>query len=104
MNGFKSNPACGCERCRRSGLMGPVMMITVGALFLIANYTRFDFHESWPVLLIVAGLMIFLRSSASTEGHVDRYMVMAPPSPPSAALATPVTPTTHDQNPPSQVN
>lgn len=102
MNGFRSNPACRCERCCRSGLMGPVMMITVGALFLIANYTRFDFHESWPVLLIVAGLMIFLRSSASTEGHVDRYMAMAPP--PSAAAATPVTPSTHDQNPPSQVN
>ncbi|HXE89576.1 MAG TPA: DUF5668 domain-containing protein [Terriglobales bacterium] len=102
MNGYKPNPACGCERCRRSGLMGPVMLITVGALFLMANYTRFDFGESWPILLIVAGLMIFLRSSASAEGHRDRYMVATPPPP--AAAATPATPSTHDQNPPTQVN
>ncbi len=104
MNGYKSNPVCHCERCRRSGLMGPVMIITVGALFLVANYTRFDFHDSWPILLIVAGLVHFLRSSASTEGHRDRYVIMAPPPPPSAAAATPMASSTHDQNPPSQVN
>ena len=46
---------CHCPHCRIRGLMGPLMIITVGVLFLIAQYTRFSFGELWPVLLIAGG-------------------------------------------------
>ncbi|HXW18070.1 MAG TPA: DUF5668 domain-containing protein [Candidatus Acidoferrales bacterium] len=53
--------------------MGPVILITVGVLFLIGEYSgRYSFGELWPVILIVIGAMKLLEASASTEGHVDK--------------------------------
>ena len=39
---------CHCLHCKIRGLMGPLMIITVGVLFLIGEYTRFSFLELWP--------------------------------------------------------
>jgi hypothetical protein len=50
--------------------MGPLMVITVGVLFLIGEYTRFSFLELWPILLIVAGVVLTAQSLASKEGHL----------------------------------
>lgn len=66
--------------------MGPVMVITVGVLFLIDRMARaangtyevvhgmarvpLHFHQTWPVLVIVVGVMMLLRHQASTAGHV----------------------------------
>ena len=64
---------CNCPRCRVHGLMGPVILITVGVLFLIGQYSsRYSFGELWPVILIVIGAVKLLESTASTEGHVQR--------------------------------
>ena len=32
-------------------------MITVGLLFLLNNFTRFGFEETWPAILIVVGAL-----------------------------------------------
>jgi hypothetical protein len=60
---------CKCAHCRIRGLMGPLMIITVGVLFLVGEYTRYSFGELWPVLLIVAGIVLTAQSLASKEGH-----------------------------------
>jgi hypothetical protein len=65
----KNKQRCPCARCRVRGLVGPVMLITVGAIFLVGEYTRFGIGDLWPVLLVVAGLMLFVQAAASTEGH-----------------------------------
>jgi Domain of unknown function (DUF5668) len=36
---------------------GPVTLIVLGALFAADHLTRFGFHQTWPVLLIVYGLL-----------------------------------------------
>jgi len=62
---------CRCARCTCSGLMGPVVLITLGVLFLIGRMSaRFDFSDLWPVLLVVIGLVKVASAMASTEGHV----------------------------------
>jgi hypothetical protein len=61
---------CHCPHCKIHGLMGPLMIIAVGVLFLIGEYTRFSFLELWPVLLIVAGVVLTAQSLASKEGHL----------------------------------
>ncbi|MGB7750664.1 MAG: DUF5668 domain-containing protein [Candidatus Acidiferrales bacterium] len=61
---------CHCPYCKIRGLMGPLMIITVGVLFLIGEYTRFTFLELWPILLIVAGVVLTAQSLASKEGHL----------------------------------
>jgi Domain of unknown function (DUF5668) len=61
---------CHCLHCKIRGLMGPLMIITVGVLFLIGEYTRFSFIELWPVLLIVAGVVLTAQALASKKGHL----------------------------------
>jgi|HubBroStandDraft_4_1064222.scaffolds.fasta_scaffold351487_2 hypothetical protein len=63
---------CVCAQCRVRGLMGPLMLIAVGGIFLAAQYTRFSFADLWPILMIVAGAVLLAQSLASREGHVGR--------------------------------
>lgn len=64
--------SCSCAFCRIRGLMGPAMLITVGVIFLLAEYSRYDFRNLWPFLLIVAGIVLVAQSMASKEGHTGR--------------------------------
>ena len=67
MNGA---PRCSCRRCRCRGLMGPAVLITLGVLFLVGQYSRYSFGDLWPILLIVIGGVKVLEALAPTEGHV----------------------------------
>jgi hypothetical protein len=42
-------------------IRGPVTLITVGVLFALNNFTPYRFHQTWPVLLIVFGLLSLVR-------------------------------------------
>jgi hypothetical protein len=64
---------CRCARCRMGSLMGPVILITIGVLFLIGEFSnRVSFGELWPVILIAIGAVKLLEASASTEGHISK--------------------------------
>jgi len=52
-------------------LMGPIMIITIGVLFLLREFTRFGIGELWPILLIVPGIVLVAQHMASREGHID---------------------------------
>ncbi len=70
-----SGKYCPCARCRCRGLMGPVILITLGVLFLIDRMDisflarRLDFSELWPIILIFIGAVKLFEYGASTEGH-----------------------------------
>jgi hypothetical protein len=51
----------------------PVTLITLGTLFALNNFTIYGFHQTWPVLLIVFGLLSLL-------GRATR-IAPAPPGP-----------------------
>jgi hypothetical protein len=42
-------------------IRGPVTLMTVGVLFALNNFTEYGFDKTWPVLLIVFGLLSLLR-------------------------------------------
>jgi hypothetical protein len=63
---------CNCAHCRVACLMGPLMLITVGVIFLVAQYTRFGIADLWPLFLIVPGIIMLAQSFASKEGHVSQ--------------------------------
>jgi hypothetical protein len=73
---------CSCQRCSIRGLMGPVVVVTVGVLFLLAEMRGgfFDFSNTYPVILIVIGIVSLASTFASSEGHVD------PTAPVTAAI------------------
>ena len=92
MNGYVPNPKCQCPRCRARGLMGAAVLITLGVLFLLAEFTGFHFGKSFPFLLIVIGLVMWLGRTASIEGHVQ------PPAP-AGAFPPPPPPPANTQGP-----
>ena len=53
----------GSEVSLVSAIRGPITLITVGVLFALNNFTPFQFHQTWPVLLIVFGVLSLLRRS-----------------------------------------
>ncbi len=42
--------------CRN--LIGPVALITAGVLFLLDEFTQYDWGRTWPILLIAIGLAL----------------------------------------------
>jgi len=61
-------------------IKGPIIMITVGVLFAADRFTDYQFHQTWPVLLIVIGLMQLLGG----RGSLRRPDYYPPPVPPPA--------------------
>ncbi|MGA3075106.1 MAG: DUF5668 domain-containing protein [Bryobacteraceae bacterium] len=43
----------------------PVTLITLGSLFALNNFTNYGFNQTWPVLLIVFGLLSLLGRTTS---------------------------------------
>lgn len=46
-------------------IRGPITLITLGVLFALQNFTRFGFDQTWPVLLIVFGLLSLMQRGAA---------------------------------------
>lgn len=85
MSAYIPNRTCHCPRCRARGLMGPAILITLGVLFLMDQMWILSFDRTFPALLIVIGLMLYLGRAGSTEGHVDppvAFTAAIPPPPP----------------------
>jgi hypothetical protein len=56
-------------------IRGPVTLITIGVLFALNNFTQYGFDRTWPVILIVFGLLSLLRRGTQPIGNM-------PPPPP----------------------
>jgi hypothetical protein len=53
-------------------IRGPITVITIGVLFAVNNFTPYRFDQTWPVILIVFGILSLLGRAT------------APPPPPAA--------------------
>ena len=63
---------CNCAKCGYHGVMGPVVLITLGVLFLLDHVnSHLSFGRTWPVILLAIGVVKIFESMASTEGHKD---------------------------------
>jgi hypothetical protein len=71
---------------------GPVMMITIGTLFALDNFTPFKFHQTWPVLLVVAGILSLGKGGASYRGRARYQAQWGPPRPPGPQPPPPPAP------------
>ena len=82
---------CTCQRCSIRGLMGPVIVVTVGVLFLLQEMRGgyFDFGNTYPVILIVIGLISLASAMASSEGHVSSAPAVPPAIPPTPGVPPP---------------
>lgn len=81
---------CTCPRCTIRGLMGPAIIITIGLLLLLHQMRGnfFDFSNTWPVILLVIGLVSLASGLAPMTGHIIDTPV-APPVPPPGIPGVP---------------
>jgi hypothetical protein len=73
----------GSERSMIRAIRGPITLITVGALFAFNNFTPYRFEQTWPVILIVFGLLSLLGRST------ERIVPPPPPGYPPAGYPPP---------------
>jgi phage shock protein PspC (stress-responsive transcriptional regulator) len=58
---------------KRNAAMGGYILVGLGILFLINNFTDIDFGKLWPVILIVVGAAILLKqvNENKNTNHTD---------------------------------
>jgi hypothetical protein len=65
-------------------IQGPIILITIGVLFAFDRFTEFHFSQTWPVLLIVVGLL-----KLAGGGRRGYWRNVSPPPPPQEPGARP---------------
>jgi hypothetical protein len=45
----------------RLELMGPIVLLTIGGLFVLQEWFRIGFDRTWPVMLLVIGVALLFR-------------------------------------------
>jgi hypothetical protein len=82
---------------RINRIRGPVYILTAGVLGLLAEFTRYGWGRTWPVWIIVTGVLMFAqhnaRRSAIESGEIPGvppvYPPQYPPTPPGTEIAPP---------------
>jgi hypothetical protein len=83
---------------RRRGLVGPAVLITLGAILLADRLLpgEYGFHRLWPLLLIVIGVVRLLEMSMRR----DEPLYPPPPTPAPGPPPQAPPPTFTQGNPP----
>jgi B-box zinc finger len=88
----------GIAGCGARGLMGPAILMTLGAQFLLNNLDIIPFGRTLPVLLIVIGVVLAVQRTAHHSGEI----YPPPPAPSSGGTEAP-SPAAENPVPPSEV-
>ena len=88
----------GIAGCGARGLMGPAVLMTIGAQFLLNNLDIISFGRTLPVLLIVIGVVLAVQRTAHHPGDV-----YAAPAAPSSGVTEAASPAAENPVPPSEV-
>jgi Domain of unknown function (DUF5668) len=89
---------CHCPSCTVRNLTGPAVVITIGVLFLLHQVQggRFFFGNTWPVILLVIGVVQLASALAPRNGHAEATVTAnstpQPPITPQPPVVPPQTP------------
>jgi hypothetical protein len=74
-------------------IRGPLVLITVGALFAFDHFTEFTLGRTWPALLIVLGVLSLAErfTAKATVPEYPQYPTQytPPPPPPGSTMQGP---------------
>jgi len=82
-----------------SALRGSIWVILVGIMFLLSTFNILSWGKSWPLFIIVAGLMTFFERTAYHSVSVPPVYPVPPAAPvtPSTSITT-IIPPPHDDS------
>jgi hypothetical protein len=82
-------------------LRGSVWVTLIGVLFLLDSFDIVSWSHSWPIIIIVAGLMAIFQRVSYNSAMAPAYPYPAPPAPPPPSSppdpGTSIVPSNHDQ-------
>jgi hypothetical protein len=82
-------------------LRGSVWVTLIGVLFLLDTFGIVSWGHSWPIIIIVAGLMAIFQRVSYSSAMSPAYPYPAPPAPPPPPSppdpGTSIVPPSHDQ-------
>jgi hypothetical protein len=82
-------------------LRGSVWVTLIGVLFLLDSFGIVSWGHSWPIIIIVAGLMAVFQRISYNSAMSPAYPYPAPPTPPPPPSppnpGTSIVPSNHDQ-------
>jgi hypothetical protein len=82
-------------------LRGSVWVTLIGVLFLLDSFYIVSWSHSWPIIIIVAGLMAIFQRISYNAAMAPAYPYPAPPAPPPPSSpptpGTSIVPSNHDQ-------
>ena len=52
-------------------IRGPILLIALGVLLLLQRFTDFGFHRSWPILVILFGVLKLAERAVLHAGPTD---------------------------------
>jgi Domain of unknown function (DUF5668)/B-box zinc finger len=98
-NGLADDGTPGYQYRLFAALRGSIWVILVGVLFLLDSFDILSWSHSWPLFIIVAGLMaVFQRVSYNSAATVAYPYPHPVPVPPPAVPSTSIVPSSqHDQ-------
>lgn len=75
---------CSCSRCAVRGMMGPAIITALGVLFLLSEVWggAVSFENTYPLLFIVIGGILFASALAPMDGHISEQPPVPPVMPP----------------------
>ncbi len=79
-------------------IKGPVIMITLGVLFAIDKFSGYSFRQTFPVLLIVIGIMQLLGGRRVKADYIPPPSPVVTSPPPFRPAETPRAESGLDQN------
>jgi hypothetical protein len=72
----------------RPVLMGPAVLVTIGVLSLLENTTRFGWDRTWPVFILVIGIVLLVQNTGiSKPGGPGGPSDYPPPGTPGSSNA-----------------
>lgn len=77
---------CPCVRCQTSRIMGPAILLGLGILFMLHEWTNLKFNHTFPAILILIGAVKLLQAAGSNEGHIEPPS--STPTPPGVIVST----------------
>jgi hypothetical protein len=81
-------------------LRGSVWVTLIGVLFLLDSFDIVSWGHSWPIIIIVAGLMAIFQRVSYHSVMSPAYPYPTPPTPPPPSPPNPgtsIVPSNHDQ-------
>jgi hypothetical protein len=70
-------------------MRGSIWVIVVGFMFLLSSFNILSWGRSWPIFIIVAGLIAILERSVFTSVATSGYPYQTAPPPPAPATPPP---------------